>query len=122
MPLAYIAPTTLPALVPDTTSGWKPLASSILITPIWAKPLAAPPPRATPIRIFGGGATTGGATTTGDGVGLTASPPPQAASRTVTEASSSGRREVDGFMGTGGSAARGDQRRSIHAGGQVESD
>ena len=44
MPLAYRAPTTLPALVPATKAGSKPLASSILITPIWAKPLAAPPP------------------------------------------------------------------------------
>ncbi|KAG1389898.1 hypothetical protein G6F58_013157 [Rhizopus delemar] len=49
MPLAYSAPTTLPALVPDTTTGSKPLASNILITPMWAKPLAAPPPSAMPI-------------------------------------------------------------------------
>ena len=50
MPLAYSAPTTLPALVPETTSMRRPLASSILITPMWAKPFAAPPPRAMPMR------------------------------------------------------------------------
>ena len=49
MPPAYSAPTTLPALVPDTTAGARPLASSILMTPIWAKPFTAPPPRARPI-------------------------------------------------------------------------
>jgi len=53
MPLAYIAPTTLPALVPATTAGAKPLASSILSTPMCANPLAAPPPRAMPILMGG---------------------------------------------------------------------
>ena len=53
MPLAYKAPTTLPALVPATTEGAKPLASSILMTPMCANPLAAPPPRAMPILIGG---------------------------------------------------------------------
>jgi len=56
MPLAYSAPTTLPALVPATTAGARPLASSILITPTWAKPLAAPPPSAMPILMGAGGA------------------------------------------------------------------
>src|SRR5690606_15108563 len=80
MPLAYRAPTTLPALVPATTSGVRPLASSILITPIWAKPLAAPPPRARPI--FGGGTTGSGSTgaTGSGGVGRTLSPPQAASS------------------------------------------
>ena len=64
MPLAYSAPTTLPALVPDTTTGLMPLASSILITPMWAKPLAAPPPSASPTLI--------GATATGTPAGVTA--------------------------------------------------
>ena len=50
MPLAYRAPTTLPALVPATMSGARPLASSILITPMCAKPFAAPPPSAMPMR------------------------------------------------------------------------
>ncbi|MPM57278.1 hypothetical protein SDC9_104100 [bioreactor metagenome] len=53
MPLAYMAPTTLPALVPEMTAGVKPLASSILMTPMCANPLAAPPPRARPMRIGG---------------------------------------------------------------------
>lgn len=73
MPLAYSAPTTLPALVPDTTTGAKPLASSILITPICAKPLAAPPPSATPI-LMGLGASAEGACTTGAGVAGRGSP------------------------------------------------
>ena len=77
MPLAYSAPTTLPALVPDTTTGSKPLASSILITPIWAKPLAAPPPSAMPILTGLAGVT---GTAAGGGVGRTGSPP-QPASR-----------------------------------------
>ncbi len=89
MPLAYSAPTTLPALVPATTSGWMPLASSILITPIWANPFAAPPPRARPIFSFAGsGATTG---VTGGGVGLL--PPKQALSASVASSGSSWRRK-----------------------------
>src|SRR5450830_42296 len=46
-----------------------PWASSALMTPMWAKPRAAPPPRARAILIFLGGAWTtgaGGGTTTGD--------------------------------------------------------
>src|SRR5690606_17535828 len=69
------APTTLPALVPDTTTGSRPLASSILITPMWAKPLAAPPPRATPMRILG---TVTGATAAFTGGGSGRVLPPQA--------------------------------------------
>src|SRR5690606_37015263 len=79
---AYSAPTTLPALVPATTSGLMPLASSILITPMWAKPLAAPPPSAKPI--FGGGTTGSGSAGCGGGSGRV--PPVQAASRTASSA------------------------------------
>src|SRR5690606_642623 len=82
MPLAYSAPTTLPALVPATTSARMPLASSILIAPMWAKPLAAPPPSARPIR--SGGKAGADAAGTGADAGAssprTALPPPQAAS------------------------------------------
>src|SRR5690554_4963165 len=60
MPPAYSAPTTAPALVPDTTSTPIPLASSILITPMWAKPLAAPPPSARPTRTGGGSGSDAG--------------------------------------------------------------
>ncbi|MNH36706.1 hypothetical protein D3C79_975250 [compost metagenome] len=88
MPLAYSAPTTLPALVPATTAGVKPLASSILITPMWAKPLAAPPPRAMPILIGAAAWLASGAGVTGLGGLLPqaarASRPPQASGRKKT--------------------------------------
>src|SRR5690554_2707970 len=96
MPPAYIAPTTLPALVPATTSILIPLASSILITPMWAKPLAAPPPRARPTRGGGGGGSGAG---TGAGAGSATCPGPpeaQAASRPSTRPDSTARRELDG--------------------------
>ena len=54
-PDAYRLPTTLPALVPVTRSGVRPAASNTLITPTWAKPLAAPPPSAKPILGFSTG-------------------------------------------------------------------
>ncbi len=94
MPLAYRAPTTLPALVPDTTTGSKPLASSILITPMWAKPLAAPPPSAMPIFTGLACGTTVGA---GGGAGRTGSPP-QPASRPIraTDSSMRGRNRLIG--------------------------
>jgi hypothetical protein len=53
-------PTRLPALVPATTSTVMPCASSALITPMWAKPRAAPPPRARPILILRGATGSGG--------------------------------------------------------------
>src|SRR4030042_5427528 len=43
-------------------SGTMPWASSALITPMWAKPRAAPPPSASAILSGGLGATTGGGT------------------------------------------------------------
>src|SRR5258708_9071489 len=60
MPDAYSALTTEPALVPHTRSIWTLRASSALITPMCAKPRAAPPPSASPTRIGRGGWTTGG--------------------------------------------------------------
>src|ERR1700687_6122192 len=51
MPDAYSAPTTEPALVPHTRSTWMSRASSALITPMCAKPRAAPPPSASPTRM-----------------------------------------------------------------------
>ncbi len=108
MPLAYSAPTTLPALVPETTSGWMPLASSILITPMCANPLAAPPPSARPTRI---GATLtgagGGVTATGGGVGwpLLAQAPSSTLSEKATREGNSGRARLDiGGGRTGGAA------------------
>ncbi len=50
MPDAYSAAMTEPALVPATRSTGTLRASSALITPICAKPRAAPPPSASPIR------------------------------------------------------------------------
>src|SRR6218665_866561 len=91
MPLAYSAPTTLPALVPDTTTGLMPLASSILITPMWAKPLAAPPPSAIP-TLSGGGATVAGAA--GGALGVLEQAATRLASRTVAK-----RRMVEGRPG-----------------------
>src|SRR5690606_16318971 len=93
MPLAYSAPTTLPALVPDTTTGSSPLASSILITPIWAKPLAAPPPSAMPMRISGTVTGATGSTIAGAGSGRVL--PPQATSVAARHNSShEGRRRL----------------------------
>src|ERR1700687_3758720 len=54
LPAAYNAPTRLPALVPTTISGTIPCDSSALITPIWAKPRAAPPPSASAILMWRG--------------------------------------------------------------------
>ena len=48
-PLAYKLPTKLPALVPVTILGLIPCDSKTFSTPIWAKPLAPPPPKATAI-------------------------------------------------------------------------
>src|SRR5450830_791359 len=59
LPAAYRAPTTLPALVPVTMSAWMPCDSSALITPICAKPRAAPPPSARTILILRGVTTMG---------------------------------------------------------------
>ena len=105
MPLAYSAPTTLPALVPDTKTGLMPLASSILITPMWAKPLAAPPPRAMP-TLTGGGAVT--ATLTGartSGVLAQAASRPQsravAKARCIVVSVSEGRATDRGRRGEG---------------------
>lgn len=98
MPLAYSAPTTLPALVPDTTTGANPLASSILITPICAKPLAAPPPSATPI-FTGLGAVADGACTTGAGVAGRGSPP-QAESRPISDSKARERGRRSAVMAT----------------------
>lgn len=50
-----MAPTTDPALVPITMSGTIPWASSALMTPMCAKPLAAPPPRASAMTGLGFG-------------------------------------------------------------------
>ncbi len=64
-PDAYSAATRLPAEVPVTMSGWMPFSSSTSITPMWAKPRAAPPPSARPMRGgrvgFGTGATSSAA-------------------------------------------------------------
>src|SRR5258706_9877217 len=67
-PAAYNTPTTEPALVPTTMVGEMPCASSALITPTWAKPRAAPPPKARAI-FAGGRATTGKGT--GGGIFVT---------------------------------------------------
>ena len=57
-------PTRLPAEVPTTRSGAMPASSSTWITPMCAKPRAAPPPSARPMRGgFGGGGGDGAATT-----------------------------------------------------------
>ena len=65
LPDANSAATRLPAEVPTTRSGAKPFSSSAWMTPMWAKPRAAPPPSARPMRGRRGGAatTTGGAAT-----------------------------------------------------------
>src|SRR6201996_7732464 len=60
MPDAYSAPTTEPALVPATRSIWILRASSPLITPICAKPRAAPPPSASATRSGRCGLSSGG--------------------------------------------------------------
>ena len=65
-PAAYRAATKLPALVPTTKSGRMPASSSTWITPMWAKPRAAPPPSAKPMR--GGLGSFGGAAGAGLGV------------------------------------------------------
>jgi len=91
-PDANSAATRLPADVPTTRSGAKPFSSSAWITPMWAKPRAAPPPSARPMRGRrggGGGAGGGGAAATGEGEdtggGALAQParprPPRAARR-----------------------------------------
>ena len=49
LPDAYSAATRLPAEVPTTRSGRMPASSSTWITPMWAKPRAAPPPSARPM-------------------------------------------------------------------------
>src|SRR5690606_40516264 len=93
MPPAYSAPTRLPGLVPVITLALIPLASSILITPMWAKPLAAPPPRARPMRGGGGGGSGAG---TGAGTGPATRPGPpeaQAASRPSSRPDRTARRE-----------------------------
>ncbi|SIT42580.1 hypothetical protein BN2476_320192 [Paraburkholderia piptadeniae] len=59
-PDAYSAPTTDPALVPHTRSILMLRASSALITPMCAKPRAAPPPSASPTRNGRCGLITGG--------------------------------------------------------------
>src|SRR5690606_33028288 len=98
MPAAYSAPPTLPALVPATTSARMPWASSILITPMWAKPLAAPPPSALPMR----GCATGSGAAGGDaGGGSAGAGPraPQAARATRTRPAHSTRPGRDGGRG-----------------------
>ena len=100
MPLAYKAPTTLPALVPATKAGAKPLASSILMTPMCAKPLAAPPPSAMPILRGAGSAAEGVAVAAlgGDPAGALAGVLPQAVSpASVAKASDASAREIKGW-------------------------
>ena len=65
MPDAYSAPTTDPALVPATRSTWILRASSPLITPMCAKPRAAPPPSASATRSGRCGLSSGGVVVTG---------------------------------------------------------
>src|SRR5689334_21976686 len=65
LPDANSAATTLPADVPTSRSGTSPFSSSAWMTPMWAKPRAAPPPSARPIRDRRGGA--GGGATIGEG-------------------------------------------------------
>src|ERR1700753_3410811 len=75
LPDAYIAATRLPAEVPVTMSGWMPFSSSTSITPMWAKPRAAPPPSASATRggrIGLGGGTTASATAGADAGAQTA--------------------------------------------------
>ncbi len=72
LPEAYRAPTSEPALVPITMSGTIPCASSALMTPMCAKPLAAPPPRASAITGFAFGGFT--ATWAGAVVGVLLQP------------------------------------------------
>jgi hypothetical protein len=73
LPDAYSVATRLPADVPTTRSGRMPFSSSTWMTPMCAKPRAAPPPRARPMRGgFGAGvgaitSGTGGVTTTATG-------------------------------------------------------
>ncbi len=50
LPIAYMLPTTAPMLVPAMTSIGMWRRSSSSMTPIWAKPLAPPPPSTRPIR------------------------------------------------------------------------
>ncbi len=64
-PAAYMAATKLPAEVPVTMSGWMPFSSSTSITPMWAKPRAAPPPSARATR--GGRVGLGTSATAGAG-------------------------------------------------------
>src|SRR5579864_1048442 len=106
MPDAYRAATTDPALVPHTRSTWMLRASSALITPMCAKPRAAPPPSARPTRMGRGGLTTGGgkAVTTGLSLDATLSDRPPVvvqAARTADAAASEKlrrlRRGDDGF-------------------------
>ena len=114
MPPAYIAPTTLPALVPATTSTVIPFASSILITPMWAKPLAAPPPSARPTRTGGGAGSGAGVGSISTGATGRTSPCPQAASRSAAHGSSRERR-WERFITLGGAVeniAAEDIRRS----------
>ena len=53
MPEAYKLPTTAPALVPVTMLTGMLFSRSTLITPMWAKPLLAPPPKAKPTTALG---------------------------------------------------------------------
>ena len=77
LPDANSAATRLPADVPTTRSGAMPFSSSAWITPMWAKPRAAPPPSARPMRGRrggggGGGGGDGAAAPTGGGRGAPA--------------------------------------------------
>jgi hypothetical protein len=76
LPAAYKAPTTLPALVPTTMSGTIPCASSALMTPMCAKPRAAPPPSASAILILRGGSGVAAAATGAAGGATGAEPQP----------------------------------------------
>ena len=76
-----------------------PMASRILITPMWAKPLAAPPPRAIPTLTGGGvlATTLTGARTSGALA--------QAASRLASRAAAKARGIGMGSRGEGGTGS-----------------
>ncbi len=81
MPLAYRLPTIEPALVPVTTLTGMLCCSKTLITPMWAKPLEAPPPKAKPMVACGLGAGLGMEVCTG-GVVVSQAAMPMTAART----------------------------------------